>query len=548
MTASVANGDPAGSWLDRAHTVARPGFNRWLAPPAALAVHLCIGMSYGLSVFWLPLSKAISGETGAACKTISLADALFTTSCNWRVSDLLWTFTIGIVFLGLSAALFGGWLEREGPRKAGLVAALCWGGGFLISALGVYWHQLWIIWLGLGALGGVGLGLGYISPVSTLVKWFPDRRGMATGMAIMGFGGGAMIGSPLANLLMNHFKTPTEAGVWQTMATLGILYLVFMTAGALGYRIPPEGWRPEGWTPPAARARAMITQSAVALEDAHKTPQFWLIWAVLCLNVSAGIGVLAMASPMLQEIFGGALVGHPETGFSALDAGQKTAVATIAAGFVGLLSLFNIAGRFFWASLSDHIGRKMTYFLFFGLGFLLYASAPALAHAGQKALFVAAFCVILSMYGGGFATVPAYLADIFGPRFVGAIHGRLLTAWSTAGVVGPFLVGYIRDAQLQAGVERALVYDRTLYILSSFLVLGFICNAFISPVASKWLIRPQAASSMTRPAAPATESGSFGIGMGGGISPASLAAWLAVGAPIAWGVWQTLQSAVKIFQ
>jgi MFS family permease len=544
MTASVAKRDPAGSWLDKAHTVARPGFNRWLAPPAALAVHLCIGMSYGLSVFWLPLSKAISGETDASCKTMSLTEALFTTACNWRVSDLLWTFTIGIVFLGLSAALFGGWLEREGPRKAGLVAALCWGGGFLISALGVYLHQLWIIWLGLGAIGGMGLGLGYISPVSTLVKWFPDRRGMATGMAIMGFGGGAMIGSPLANLLMNQFKTPTEVGVWQTMATMGVIYLVSMTAGAFGYRITPEGWRPEGWTPPAARSRAMITQSAVALENAHKTPQFWLIWAVLCLNVSAGIGVLAMASPMLQEIFGGALVGHPETGFSALDAGQRTAVATIAAGFVGLLSLFNIAGRFFWASLSDHIGRKMTYFLFFGLGFLLYAGAPSLAHAGQKALFVGALCIILSMYGGGFATVPAYLADIFGPRFVGAIHGRLLTAWSTAGVVGPFLVGYIRDAQLQAGVDRALVYDRTLYILSFFLVLGFVCNALIRPVAPKWLMRQPAAQGSPLP----SPSGSFGIGMGGGFSPAILAAWLAVGAPIAWGVWQTLQSAVKIFQ
>jgi MFS family permease len=548
MSASVAGGASAGNWLDKAHTVAGPGFNRWLAPPAALAVHLCIGMSYGLSVFWLPLSKALPGEGEASCKTMALTEALFTTSCNWRVSDLLWTFTIGIVFLGLSAALFGGWLEREGPRKAGLVSASCWGGGFLLSALGVYLHQLWIIWLGLGVIGGIGLGIGYISPVSTLVKWFPDRRGMATGMAIMGFGGGAMIGSPLANLLMNHFKTPAEVGAWQTMATMGIIYLAFMTGGALGYRIPPEGWRPEGWAPPAARARAMITQSAVALNDAHKTPQFWLIWAVLCLNVSAGIGVLAMASPMLQEIFGGALVGHPETGFSALDAGQKTAVATIAAGFVGLLSLFNIAGRFFWASLSDHIGRKMTYFIFFGLGFVLYAGAPTLAHAGQKALFVAAFCIILSMYGGGFATIPAYLADMFGPRFVGAIHGRLLTAWSTAGVVGPLLVGYIRDAQLQAGVDRALVYDRTLYILSSFLVLGFICNAFISPVASKWLMRPQAAQGSSGPIAAAPDGGSFGIGIGGGLSPALAAAWLAVGLPIAWGVWQTLQNAVKIFQ
>ena len=503
MTSAHAAATPAGffGFLDRAHTVAEPGFNRWLVPPAALAIHLCIGMSYGLSVFWLPLSRAVSGDQGAACKTMTVFDALFTTSCNWRVSDLLVTFTIGIVFLGLSAAVFGGWLERAGPRKAGFVAALCWGGGFILSALGVYLHQLWILWLSLGVLGGIGLGLGYISPVSTLVKWFPDRRGMATGMAIMGFGGGAMIGSPLANVLMNNFKTAGSVGVWQTMATMGVIYLFFMMAGAFGYRVSPEGWRPEGWTPPADKAHAMITPGAVALGDAHKTPQFWLIWAVLCLNVSAGIGVLAMASPMLQEIFGGSLIGHPDIGFSALDAAQKTAIATIAAGFVGLLSLFNIAGRFFWASLSDKLGRKMTYFVFFGLGFVLYAATPSLAHAGQKALFVAALCVILSMYGGGFATVPAYLADIFGARFVGAIHGRLLTAWSTAGVVGPLVVGYIRDAQIAAGVDRALVYDRTLYILSSFLVVGFVCNGLVRPVAAKWLMNDgrTAESSAGRP-------------------------------------------------
>jgi MFS family permease len=291
----------------------------------------------------------------------------------------------------------------------------------------------------------------------------------------------------------------------------------------------------------------MITHESVALNDAHKTLSFWMIWAVLCLNVSAGIGVLAMASPMLQEIFGGSLIGHPETGFSALDAGQKTAIATIAAGFVGLLSLFNIAGRFFWASLSDRLGRKATYFTFFGLGFLLYFAAPTLAHAGQKALFVAALCVILSMYGGGFATVPAYLADIFGTRFVGAIHGRLLTAWSTAGVVGPFVVGYIRDAQIAAGVERALVYDRTLYILSSFLVIGFICNAMVRPVASKWLM-PKTSTEAATTSPKTSGDMSFGIGMGGGLSPVGILAWLVVGIPIAWGVWQTLQSAIKIFQ
>ena len=538
---------PAPSWLDKTATIARPGFNRWLVPPAALAIHLCIGMSYGLSVFWLPLSRSIAGEQNLSCKTMSTWEAMFTTSCNWRVSDLLVTFTIGIVFLGLSAALFGGWLERAGPRKAGLVAACCWGGGFIGAAFGVYVHQLWIIWLGLGVIGGIGLGLGYISPVSTLVKWFPDRRGMATGMAIMGFGGGAMIGSPLANMLMNYFKTPTTVGAWQAMTTLGVIYFLFMCAGALGYRVSPEGWRPKDWTPLGDRSQAMITHGSVALEDAHKTSQFWLIWAVLCLNVSAGIGVLAMASPMLQEIFGGALIGKPDTGFAALDPAQKTAIASIAAGFVGLLSLFNIVGRFFWASMSDRIGRQATYFAFFGLGFLLYAAAPTLAHSGQKALFVAALCIILSMYGGGFATVPAYLADIFGARFVGAIHGRLLTAWSTAGVIGPFVIGYIRDAQISAGVERSLVYDRTLYILASFLVVGFICNALIRPVAEKWLIpldRGGPASFSKR----RESDDANGIGLGGGLTITAVLAWIAIGVPILWGVWQTLQSAVKIFQ
>jgi MFS family permease len=478
---------------------------------------------------------------------MSVWGSLFTTSCNWRVSDLLYIFTIGIVVLGLSAALFGGWLERAGPRKAGVAAALCWGGGFILSALGVYLHQLWILWLSLGVLGGVGLGLGYISPVSTLVKWFPDRRGMATGMAIMGFGGGAMIGSPLANLLMNHFRTPETAGVWETMATLGVIYLCFMMAGAFGYRITPTGWSPEGWIAPAARG-TLITQGAVHLANAHRTPQFWLIWAVLCLNVSAGIGVLAMASPMFQEIFGGSLIGKPEIGFSALDAGQKTAIATIAAGLVGLLSLFNIAGRFFWASLSDRLGRKPTYFVFFGLGIVLYAVAPSLAHMGLKALFICDFCIILSMYGGGFATVPAYLADIFGTPFVGAIHGRLLTAWATAGVVGPLVVGYIRDAQISAGVERALVYDRTLYILAGFLVVGFVCNAFVRPVAAKWLMGREETINLQGPSGVSVASAAQGIGLGGSLDIKVLLAWAAVCIPLAWGVWRTLDSAIKIFE
>jgi MFS family permease len=534
--------------LDREHTIAKAGFNRWLVPPAALCIHLCIGMSYGLSVFWLPLSRAIGIDKPAACANPSVMGDLFTATCDWQVTNLLIIFTIGIVMLGLSAAVFGGWLERAGPRKAGVVAALCWAGGFLISAFGVYVHQLWIMWLGLGLVGGVGLGLGYISPVSTLVKWFPDRRGMATGMAIMGFGGGAMIGSPLANILINYFKTPTSVGVWQTFVAMGMIYFVFMMIGAFAYRVAPDGWQPEGWTPPSEK-KSMISEHNVHLNDAHKTPQFWLIWMVLCMNVSAGIGVLAMASPMLQEIFAGGLIGKAEIGFSALDASQKVAVATIAAGFVGLLSLFNIGGRFFWASLSDHIGRKATYYTFFILGIALYASAPSFAHMGSRLLFVGAFCVILTMYGGGFATIPAYLADMFGPQFVGAIHGRLLTAWSTAGVVGPLLVGYIRDVQLQAGMNRALVYDRTMYILAGLLVVGLICNLLIRPVNPKWHLSHEEAARLHAESAnreAAIQHGSFGIGKGG-LDVSAALFWLFVGIPLAWGVYKTLESAIKIF-
>jgi MFS family permease len=533
--------------LDRSRIIAKSGFNRWLVPPAAFAIHLCIGMSYGLSVFWLPLSRAIGIDKPVACTDMTTFSALFTKTCDWPVTDLLVTFTIGIVILGLSAAAFGGWLERAGPRKAGVVAAFCWGGGFLLSALAVVLHQLWLLWLGMGLIGGVGLGLGYISPVSTLVKWFPDRRGMATGMAIMGFGGGALIGSPLANLLINHFKSSDSVGVWQALAVMGILYFICMLIGAFGYRVPPDGWVPEGWTATASNKK-LVTDGHVHLDHAHLTPQFWLIWAVLCLNVSAGIGVISMASPMLQEIFAGKLIGAPDVIFSALDTPQKAALATIAAGFVGLLSLFNIGGRFFWASLSDRIGRKITYFTFFGLGIALYALAPTFAHMGSKALFIGAFCIILSMYGGGFATVPAYLADIFGTRFVGAIHGRLLTAWSTAGVVGPLVVGYIRDAQINAGVERALVYDRTMYILAGFLVVGFICNALVRPVEKKWLMNeaaPEGAGGKM-PASVKT-TGSFGIGRGGLTTPAAIA-WILVAIPIGWGVWMALGSIANAFR
>ncbi|MCJ9752109.1 OFA family MFS transporter [Neorhizobium sp. BETTINA12A] len=534
--------------LDRERIIAKPGFNRWLVPPAALAIHLCIGMAYGFSVFWLPLSRALGTTQDPSCTSLNLVSALFTTSCNWRVADLGWIYTLFFVLLGCSAAIWGGWLERVGPRKAGFVSACCWCGGIIVAAIGVMTHQLWLMWIGAGVIGGVGLGLGYISPVSTLIKWFPDRRGMATGMAIMGFGGGAMIGAPLANLLMNYFKTGTSVGVWQTFICMAVIYFCFMMGGAFGYRIPPAGWRPEGWTPPVSKT-TMITTRHVHLRDAHKTKQFWLIWAVLCLNVSAGIGVIGMASPMLQEIFAGSLIGLPNLTFSQLDASQKAQIATIAAGFAGLLSLFNIGGRFFWASLSDKIGRKNTYYTFFVLGIVLYALAPTLADMGNKALFVLAFGIILSMYGGGFATIPAYLADIFGTQFVGAIHGRLLTAWATAGILGPVVVNYIREAQLTAGVPAGpALYTGTMYILAGMLVLGLVANALVRPLADKWFMSDHEVASLQAKtaAANAGPTGSFGIGTGGLDAKAAIA-WAVVGIPLLWGVWVTLRSSLVLF-
>jgi MFS family permease len=547
-TGTMAGGNGMTGILDRERTVAKAGFNRWLIPPAALCIHLCIGMAYGFSVFWLPLSRAVGITKTVACPDLSLLGELTTTTCDWRISSLGWMFTLFFVVLGVSAAIWGGWLERVGPRKAGVVAALCWAGGLMVGAIGVHIHQLWLMWLGAGIFGGIGLGLGYISPVSTLIKWFPDHRGMATGFAIAGFGGGTMIGAPLANILINYFKTPTSVGVWETFVTMGAIYFVFMMIGAFAYRVPPAGWRPEGWTAPA-KANAMITQGNVDLKDAHKTKQFWLIWAVLCLNVSAGIGVIGMASPMLQEIFGGSLVGHPELGFTQLSPDQRTIIAGIAAGFAGLISLFNIGGRVFWASLSDYIGRKNTYYTFFLLGIAMYALAPWAAHSGNKALFIAFFCIILSMYGGGFATVPAYLADVFGTQFVGAIHGRLLTAWSTAGIVGPVVVNYIREFEISAGVPRDHVYDVTMYILAGMLVVGFVCNYLVKPLAAKWFMKPEEVAKLQAASArgsAATQSGSFGIGKGG-FDAKALLFWAFVGIPLAWGVWKTLESVAKIF-
>ncbi len=437
------------SILDRDRTIAGTGFNRWLVPPAALCIHLCIGQAYAFSVFNLPMTKLIGISRSVPT--------------DWKLTDLGWIFTLGIFFLGVSAAILGRWVEEGGPRRAMFTAALCFGGGFLVSAAGVYAHNIWIIYLGYGVIGGFGLGLGYISPVSTLIKWFPDRPGMATGLAIMGFGGGALIASPLSVWLMARFSTPMHVGVAETFICLGVIYLCFMLVGAAIVRIPPPGWRPAGWTAPTT-PRKLVTTADVYVYEALKTPQFWLLWWVLCLNVTAGIGVIGQASAMSQEMF----------------PGKVTAIA--AAGFVGLMSLFNMAGRFLWASSSDLMGRKNTYFCFFVIGTVLYAAVPATGASGSVALFVLCFLVIISMYGGGFATIPAYLKDMFGTRYVGAIHGWLITAWSAAGVFGPVLVNYIRQYEIDHGVPKAQAYNLTMYIMAALLVAGFFCNLCIKPV------------------------------------------------------------------
>ena len=444
------------SFLDRENTVAPAGFNRFLVPPAALAVHLSIGQAYAFSTFNLPLTKLI-GITHSA-------------PGDWDLKQVGWIFSIAIVFLGSSAAVFGRWVERVGPRKSMFTAALCFGGGFLVSAFGIHLHQLWLIYLGYGVLGGCGLGIGYISPVSTLIKWFPDRPGMATGMAIMGFGGGALIAAPLSVMLMDHFKTATSNGVLETFVTMGVIYFMYMMIGVYSVRVPAPDWKPAGWVAPL-KPKQLVTTANVAVDMAWRTPQFWLLWGVLCMNVTAGIGVLGQASPMIQEIFSGRVS------------------PSAAAGFVGLISLFNMGGRIFWASTSDYIGRRNTYMIFFLLGIVLYSSVPTLGHLGSIGLFVAAFCIILSMYGGGFATIPAYLRDMFGTYQVGAIHGRLLTAWSVAGVLGPVLVNYIRQYQIDNGVPKAQAYSITMYIMCGLLLIGFLCNFAMRAVNEKYHYR-----------------------------------------------------------
>lgn len=550
--------------------VAKPGFNRWLVPPASIAIHLCIGSVYAWSVFNAPLSREF-GVVGQAAG-------------DWQVSHIVLIFSIAIVFLGLAAAVAGRWLEKVGPRCVGVTAAFLWGGGFLVGFLGIKFHSLTLLYLGYGVLGGCGLGLGYVSPVSTLIRWFPDRRGLATGLAIMGFGGGAMIGAPLKRWLLETFSKAPEflgtaeelamvtengvryvesaagrqevivasaadvgeglsAGVYvvgtgntgaaATFLVLGLLYLVVMLVAAFAYRVPAADWKPKGWSPPeGASKRSMISQNDVGISAAMKTPQFVLLWIVLCMNVTAGIGVIGVAKTMIGEIFGSSLSAEAREGF-------------FFANYVLMISVFNMVGRFFWASISDWIGRKVTYTIFFVLGCGLYLSIPwAAANAGASTMstsfitFYAATMIIFTMYGGGFATIPAYLADMFGSRYVGAIHGRLLTAWSTAGVLGPLAITKLREASMSkaisdlaskvsaekfaekfgapmgkldelvaaktVSVQKLMeiapegtidptpgLYNTTMYTMAGLLVIGFFANIMVKPVHEKYHLQPE---------------------------------------------------------
>jgi MFS family permease len=433
------------SMLDRDRTVAGPGYRRWLIPPAALAVHLSIGQVYAFSVFKEPLVE----HFGTKLTPISII------------------FSISIVMLGLSAAVGGTWVERAGPRKAMFTAACCWALGFVISAFGVAADQLWLVYLGYGFIGGIGLGIGYISPVSTLIKWFPDRPGLATGLAIMGFGGGALVAGPLSDALLTRFADNPADAIAPAFLTLAAIYFVMMTLGAFTVRLPADGWQPEGWDPDRAADRSMVTRGNVTAANAIKTPQFWLLWTVLFCNVTAGIGILEQASPMIQDHF-------------------DTVAAAAAAGFVGLLSLCNMGGRIGWSATSDLIGRKPMYMIYLGVGAILYFLLASTGTA-SVAWFVLLTGVILSFYGGGFATVPAYLKDLFGTLEVGAIHGRLLTAWSAAGVAGPLIINAIADSEAAAGKSGADLYTLSLYIMVGVLIVGFVANLLIRPVHDRFM-------------------------------------------------------------
>ena len=557
------------SLLSKERIVRGPEFNRWLVAPPSIAVHLCIGSVYAWSIYNPALIEVLGVATSAGD--------------DWTLRQVVWIFSVAIAFTGLTAAFAGKWVEKVGPRMVCVMAACFWGGGYMLSSLGVTLHQLWLIYLGYGVIGGIGLGLGYVSPVSNLIRWFPDRRGLAAGMAIMGFGGGAMIAVPLKEFFLQYFyKVPqylgtvdavdmithsgrrfvevggqlkevvvagaveaahvlapgTEAagvyvvgtgsaGVAQTFLFFGVVYFLVIMVSAFLYRVPVPGYKPQGWEPPSGKdsSKRMISQKDVHIDQALKTPQFYQVWVVLCLNVTAGIGIISVAKTMMTEIFSSALPDIVDV--------------TFAATYVLMIGMFNMLGRIMWASASDKLGRRNTCSIFCAAGFLLYLSIPVAAHQVSLdpsifwlLMFYAATMIIFTFYGGVFATVPAYLADLFGTRYVGGIYGRLLTAWSVAGVLGPLAVTSLRDRSLMTEINRlaetvspqqfvktfgagvndleilvqnktvtlaklmdiapegtvdptASLYNSTMYVMAALLVIALISNLLIKPVHEK---------------------------------------------------------------
>lgn len=487
---------------------APPGYKRWLVPPAALAIHLCIGQVYAFSVFRLPMTKLLGVSQSAAD--------------DWKMEQSFWPFTLAIVFLGISAAVFGRWVERVGPRVSGIASAFLWSGGFFVGALGLWLHQLWLVCVGYGVIGGCGLGIGYITPVSTLIKWFPDRRGLATGLAIMGFGGGAMVASPLSDRLMTWFGGDESTGVAQAFVALGAIYFPVMLAGAFAFRLPPGQAAKDDF---AASNQSNVSNGSMQANQAMATSSFWCLWLVLFCNVTAGIGILDVASPMIQNMFPGKLD------------------APLAAGFVGLLSLFNLVGRLGWSTASDKLGRKRAYILYLGLGIALYFLAPLLAKAGWLGCFVMVIAFIMSLYGGVFATIPAYLSDVFGTGFVGSVHGRLLTAWSCAGIAGPLIVNFVNAHQMQAGISKERSYDLALWMMAALLVVGFVANLLVKKMVSTQPLPPSAKPSLANQAkivSNATDEQSFKSNL------LMVLGWCAVMVPLTWGVSMTLLKAVRL--
>lgn len=506
------------SFFSRSEIIAPKEFNRWLIPPAALAIHLSIGQVYGFSVFKKPMMEHFGvGEVAVG-----------------------WIFSLAILMLGISSALFGTWVERVGPRTSMAVSGTLWVVGFLVATLGISTGNLWLVYLGYGFIGGIGLGIGYISPVSTLMKWFPDRPGLATGLAIMGFGGGALIASPASNRLMEFFGGGTEianraAGIQPTFITLAVTYAVIIALGAYCIRLPHPDWEPSNATsvkPP--KSKVVTVGNNVSANNAIRTPQFWCLWVILFCNITAGIGILENASPMIQDYF-------PIT-------------AAAAAGFVGLLSLANMAGRFVWSSTSDIIGRKNIYMVYLGVGLIFYFVLASAGHT-SLALFVISALVLLTFYGGGFATIPAYLRDLFGVYQVGAIHGRLLTAWSAAGVAGPLIINLVVERQAARGNEGPELYRLSLYIMCVLLAVGLLANFLVRPVDAKWFEDPakvQAKADADRQAMLSTEAEAEAHGHPNGYSSGahtvvSLLLAVGIGMLLVYGLWETAVKASGMF-